>query len=256
MTDDTNPAPAAEPETKRNRGRPTIAEIEAREQAVKEQEEALALRERELELEVAERNADMRARDLERAEAAARQPPPAPVAAARSGGARTGDIRTETVTEPLRRRRYHGGEVPNEFHIPEDQIPDGISYQWNNYQVFGQNNPSYDAHMQMQGWVPVDASRHPHLMPAGHKGPIIVKGQILMERPVELTREALQEDYDRAIGEVRAKEEQLYGAPPGTMPRQRANGTAEFNSIKREIEPGTPIKPKYQYEDAAGPVVE
>lgn len=232
-------------------GRPSKADLDARTAALAEKEAALEAREQEVALKVAETNAAMRETEVIRAEADVSR-----VSAARSGSARSGEARSETITEPLRRRRYHGGEIPNEFHVPPEQIPDGISYQWNNYTVFGMQNPSYDSHMLMQGWRPVDASRHPHLVPEGHTGPIIVKGQVLMERPMELTQEALEEDYQRAIGEVRRKEEQLYGTPPGTLPRARANGTNEFNKVIRTVEPGQPIKPNYQYVDTGGPPVD
>jgi hypothetical protein len=250
MTDESSTTEtAAETET-RKRGRPTIAELEAREAALKEREEEIAVREREAELQVAEANAALREADLIKVEAKN--------AAGRSGTARGGDIRSADLTQPVRRRRYTSGEMPNEFHIPEDQIPDGISYQWNNHTVFGMNNPSADAHMAMQGWQPVPASRHPHLVQQGADptGPILVKGQILMERPMELTQEALQEDYDRAMGEVAAKERQLHGTPPGTLPRARANGSAEFNSVKKQVEPGGPSPGNYTYENAGGLPVE
>lgn len=249
MTDE----PTNEPEVTtpaRSRGRPSLAEMEAREKALADKEAELALREREADLKAAEANAALREVDVIRTEQAIAASSPA-----RSGTIRNETARSANVTEPLRRRRYHGGEMPTEFHIPEEQIPLNTSYQWNNDTVFGQTNPSYSSHAQMQGWRAVDASRHPHLMPEGYTGPIKVKGQILMERPMELTLEARQEDYERAIGEVQRKEEQLYGAPAGTLPRARANGSQDFIQVNREVVPGAPTKTNYQY-DNAGPVIE
>lgn len=237
MSDETNTAEETVP-APRKPGRPSMAEIEAREKALADKDADLAMREREADLRLAEANAALREVDVVRAEQAA----VTAASPARSGTIRNDAARSANVTEPLRRRRYHDGEMPSEFHIPRDQIPPGTSYQWNNYTVFGQTNPSADSHALMQGWRPVDASRHPHLMPEGHKGPITVKGQILMERPVELTREALQEDYDRAVGEVQRKEEQLYGERPDT-PAGRQLG------IKHEVVPGAPTKSNYQYGD-------
>lgn len=243
MTDESNASTeVTTEEAKRGKGRPTLAELDARAAALAEKEAELALREREAELSLAEANAALREVDLVRAEAKTAASP------ARSGTLRNEGVRSDTVTEPLRRRRFHGGEMPTEFHIPEDQIPVGTSYQWNNATVFGQNNPTYDSHMMMQGWRPVDASRHPHLVPEGYKGSLIVKGQILMERPMELTREALQEDYERATGEVRRKEEQLFGARPDTEGGRRLG-------IKKEIIQGAPSAPNYTYE-GGGPVIE
>lgn len=242
------PAPDApvdtDAETNRPRGRPSIAELNAREAELNRREAELAAAEENLRL--VQQTAQQRGLSID--------PPPADLAqtaafAGRTGTLRSGGARTDDITVPVRaQRRYRGGEMPNEFHIPPEQIPPGTSYQWNNHTVFGQENPSYSAYMGMQGWEPVHSSRHPHLVPVGYEGPIIVKGQILMERPQYMTNEALQEELDKARGEVQAKEEQLYGAPPGTMPRARANGSNEFITIDKEIVQGTPAKPNYQYE--------
>lgn len=244
MSDETNTAEETVP-APRKAGRPSMAEIEAREKALADKDADLALREREADLRLAEANAALREVDVVRTEQAA----VTAASPARSGTLRNETARSANVTEPIRRRRYHDGEMPSEFHVPQSDIPLGTSYQWNNETVFGQTNPSYDSHMLMQGWRPVDASRHPNLMPEGYSGPIRVKGQVLMERPMELTLEALQEDKDRALNEVRRKEEQLYGAPAGTLQRSRANGSNDFIQVNREVVPGAPAKPNYQYGD-------
>jgi hypothetical protein len=223
---------------------PADDDLDARIADMTRRENELAEREKLAALALAEANLALRTLDVERAEQQA-----AALAAGRSGGIRSGDIRSETVTQPLRQRRYKGGDMPNEFDVPMDQIPAGMSYQWNVHTIFGQENHSMNAHMQMQGWEPVHSSRHPHLCPKDYDGPIIVKGQILMERPMELTQEALQEDYDRARGEVRMKEEQLYGARPDTPVGKQLG-------IKKEFEHPTAELPRnYQYE-GGGPVIE
>jgi hypothetical protein len=241
--------PADDAEPSRGRGRPTLAELDARKAEIEAREAELAQREAELELQAAEANLAQREIDLERRGLA--------LAAAGRTTARTGSIRSEDVTETVRGRRYKGGaDMPNKFHIPKEQIPVGASYQWNNHSVFGQEQHSYSAFMAMQGWEPVPASRHPHLVPAGYDGPIIIDGQILVERPIELTNEALQEDYDKARGEVRLKEEQLYGTPQGQLPRARANGSNEFNQVSKRVEaPEAELPRSYQYENTGGGAV-
>lgn len=230
-------------EAKRGRGRPTMAELAEREKALEARAAQLAEREKLLELQAAEANMEMLEREL-----ASRQEQ---VAAGRLS-ARTGTLRSDDVTQPARGRRYRGGtDMPNKFHIEKEDIPVGTSYQWNNHTIFGQEQHSYSAFMQMQGWEPVHSSRHPHLCPAGYDGPIIVDGQILMERPAELTNEALGEELDKARGEVRMKEEQLYGPAPGIAnqaPRQRDNGTNDFIKVKKGFEAGEPARANYQYE--------
>lgn len=218
----------------------TIDPLEARAKALAEREAALAQREKEAEMLAAEANLALREAELEKLEAGLVH---------RSRPVR-GDVRTDAVTSPIRGRQYKGGDMPNEFEIPLEDIPAGQSYQWNNHTVFGERFPHHEAFMAKQGWEPVPTSRHPHLMPVGTppNEPIIVRGQILVERPLELTKEALQEGLDKARGEVRMKEEQLYGAPPGTMQRSRDNGSNDFIRLNKQIEPGTPAKGNYQYE--------
>lgn len=239
--DETNTAtpptpPVEDNEASRGRGRPSIAELEARKAALDSREEDLKRRELEAELAAAEANQALRERDLE-----ART-----VAAGRTGGLRAGNLRSDNLSEPVRGRKYKGGaDMPNKFDVPREQIPDGMSYQWNNATVFGKSDPSYDSFMAQQGWEPVPAYRHPHLVPPGtpENAPIIIDGQVLVERPAELTNEALQEELDKARGEVRAKEDQLYGARPDT-PVGRGLG------IKKDFERPTAELPRgnYQYE--------
>lgn len=236
-TDDTDLISSVETTTedKRKAGRPSSAELDARRAALDAREEDLRIKEAEAELAAAEANMAMREAQL-----AAKQ-----VDAGRSNGLRAGSIRSEDVTAPVRGRRFKGREnAPGKFDIAMEDIPDGMSYQWNNSTVFGKADPAMDSFMAMQGWEPVMAERHPHLMPPGYVGPVIVDGQILVERPVELTNEALQEELDKARGEVRAKEDQLYGARPDT-PVGRSLG------IKKDFERPTAELPRgasYSYE--------
>lgn len=244
----TSPTPPIEPDgdaEKRGRGRPSNAALDARQAELDRRAAALEERERQIALDAAEANLALREAEAARAELR--------IAAARSGTARSESAHSEIASAdgpvaPARGRRYKGDEMPNKFHIPSEQIPLGQSYQWNNYTVFGQEQHAYSAFMEMQGWQPVPAERHPHLVPKGYTGPIIVDGQILMERPQELTNEALQEQLDKARGEVAAKEAQLYGTPEGTMQRSRANGSNEFIGVAKGIERGAPHTPKYEYE--------
>ncbi len=254
----TPPTPPADEtdEQKRSRGRPTIAELEARKAELNAREEDIRRRELEVELAAAEANLGLRELEVERRSDA--------VAAGRLS-ARTGTVRSEELTEPVRGRRYKGGQdMPNKYHIPPEQIPEGMSYQWNSHSVFGQVQHSTNAFMGMQGWEPVMSTRHPHLCPPGYDGPIIIDGQMLVERPADFTNEALQEELDKARGEVRMKEEQLYGPAPGIAnqaPRQRDNGTNEFVKVKKQFERPEAELPRganYSYETPGqgGPIIE
>jgi hypothetical protein len=127
--------------------------------------------------------------------------------------------RSEPVREGIRQRKRKGGGSSDRFHIDPSAIPAGTSYEWKRHKLLGASDPAYDVENREQGWEPVDVSRHPNFMPDGHQGAIIRDGLILMERPMELTREAQEEDRVNALSAVRAKEAQLSGAPAGTMER-------------------------------------
>lgn len=108
----------------------------------------------------------------------------------------------------------------SEFYIDPAVIPDGWSYEWKRLTVLGATDPGYQVNIARAGWEPVPASRHRNLMPDGYQGNTIERsGQILMERPKEITDAAYAREYAKARGQVRGKEEQLHGAPAGTFGR-------------------------------------
>lgn len=89
-------------------------------------------------------------------------------------------------------------------------VPDGWVYQWKRHTILGQEDPSYQAELHQVGFTPVPAERHDGMfLPVGFKGSIIIGGQILMERPVELEMEARAEDKARADAQVRGSKEQF-----------------------------------------------
>ena len=94
------------------------------------------------------------------------------------------------------------------------------TYEWKRKTLLGKEDPSYEVTLARGGWEPVPLERHPEMMPTNHRGETIeVDGMILMERPKELTEEARRVEERRAKAQVRAKEEQLYETPAGTLPR-------------------------------------
>lgn len=127
-------------------------------------------------------------------------------------------VRAEPARDGVRRRRKNVNSL-DRFHIDPRLIPPGMTYEWKRVAVMGAPDPSYDMHMLEQGWEPVDSSRHPQMVAAGHKGAIIRDGMMLMERPVELTAEARQEEYDAARDAIRTRERQMSDTPDGTLTR-------------------------------------
>ncbi len=107
------------------------------------------------------------------------------------------------------------------FYIPVEEIPEGSSYEWKRFSNVGQEDPFYIAQMRQQGWEPVDPRKHPNWVPPGYKDPYIIKGgQILMERPIELTQEARREQRQLARTQMVEAEQRLGMTPKDTMTRQ------------------------------------
>lgn len=119
----------------------------------------------------------------------------------------------------------------DEFAAPD--APPGWAYEWKTRLVLGQENAAHMVALTRMGWEPVPVSRHPEMMPGNYTGQTIErKGMILMERPLELVEEAREIERRRAIGQVKAKEQQLSGAPEGGL------GHRDHAQIKPKINKG------------------
>jgi hypothetical protein len=65
------------------------------------------------------------------------------------------------------------------------------------------------------------------MMPMGNKSLYIErKGQILMERPAEITQEVRANELRKARAQVRHKEQQLNSAEQGQFGRSKSDGTS------------------------------
>lgn len=146
-------------------------------------------------------------------------------------GIREAALRAEQIRA---RQRDNEGEITqyDEFYIDPSIIPEGWDYNWKRYTVLGQKEDSYDVELAQNGWEPVDASRHPHLMPIGYKGPIIRKEMILMERPAEISNAAKQRELYEARKAVADKEKALGMAPQGHFDRDQGR-----SGVRKSFEP-------------------
>jgi hypothetical protein len=126
----------------------------------------------------------------------------------------------ETEHDAPRTRRHRGQVFQDEFAIPIEEIPSHLTYEWKKFSVYGQEDPFYLARMREQGFEPVPPSRHPTWLPPGYNAPHIIKGgQILMDRPKELTEEAIRERNTAARQQIVEAEQKLGKTPKDTMTR-------------------------------------
>mgnify|MGYP006288033009 CR=1 FL=1 len=139
---------------------------------------------------------------------------------AKARGIREANLRAEEIRNRLRQNEgVH--EFHDDFYIDPRDIPDGWDYNWKRHTTGGMPDPAYEVELLQNGWEAVDASRHPHMMPPGYRGPIERKGMILMERPKEISDLAKQRELVNAREAVAAKERALGMAPSGHFERDK-----------------------------------
>ena len=101
--------------------------------------------------------------------------------------------------------------------------------------------------MYQNGWRPVPAERHDGIfMPIGQRGPIRRDGMVLEERPIQLTKEAQEEDIAIARAQMRDRDNSLMGGKAGlrnAMPQgsmdSRYRGAG--GRLQMSIDPGLDV---------------
>lgn len=90
--------------------------------------------------------------------------------------------------------------IDNKYHLPPECCEPGWSYEWKRDTIFNQPDQSYTNQLMHNGWRPVMAvgAWSGVFTPSDWKGEIRIDGEILMERPAELTRQAYAEERKKA----------------------------------------------------------
>lgn len=149
---------------------------------------------------------------------------------------REDDPRARAAQRARELRGHHGdiNEGTDDFYVDLDSIPDGWTYEWKRHSTYGAEDPAYQIQLARAGWTAVPAARHPEMMPYGTTHDVIMrKGMILMECPTEIIEERRRHDQRMAREQVRHKEQQLAGAPEGTLTRDHAQARPK---IKKSFE--------------------
>ncbi len=142
-------------------------------------------------------------------------------------------------------------EGVDKYHIPPEDIPEGMSLQWVADSIFGQPQPLNRAKFEKKGWTPV----HPEdfggiydgrFTPKGSNKEINVDGLVLYARPKEITDRARAREKQAALNQVRLKEQALTGGDnpnitldprhPSALRNNRINRTMERLEIPRDEE--------------------
>lgn len=108
--------------------------------------------------------------------------------------------------ELLTRKRKNG--VFDEFEFSPSEIPEGMDYQWIRVTVHGSPEESEYHLMYENGWRAVPWERHSNRFAKSEfmgKGSIIRRGQLLVERPIHLSKQAREEDQRRANEQIQGQ---------------------------------------------------
>lgn len=134
--------------------------------------------------------------------------------------------------EPQRGRRSSNNGPTHRFHFDPSVIPDGMDYNWKRLTCKGETDTEHQIECAENGWTPVPAERHPDKAGRDAKpGSMIVRGGLVaMERPKQLSKEAVEEDTREAHNQLATQFKRLgqskEGAMPRTKPKARRSWTA------------------------------
>ena len=176
-------------------------------------------------------------------------------AAHEQGRAQRQEQRSEQRTNQTKLGRTRTGRIrvnnSDMFWYDESLRPPHMAYQWNVVSVLGNDQlvRRQSVAMKMNGWTPVPASRHPEIMGSNPtEEHIIIGGQRLDERAIEMSDEAETEDYNAAVAQVKDNFRQLQHEEAGQLPR-RNRDKGSLVSVKRERPIPVPDDASYDYED-------
>lgn len=158
--------------------------------------------------------------------------------------------RVVVVRDGITYTRTHSNQG-DKFFIAASDVPDGMSYQWIAVTVDGAEQRNSMQGFEMNGWRPVKMHRYPGrygpalLNGRKNESPIILDGLMLVERPIELTIEAREEELKAAHQLIRTRNEQFAPKLPGALDRdRRGTGLRAKRSIDRM--PSDIERPTYQ----------
>lgn len=98
--------------------------------------------------------------------------------------------------------RRHDSYI-DKFEIPKEVVPEGWTYEWKTYSVYGQVETANISAKRKLGWEPVQTEDHPDDFIGYHvDGQIINEGQILMMIPSVIAYEMRQANTSRANSQV------------------------------------------------------
>lgn len=158
--------------------------------------------------------------------------------------------------EILTRNRVSGNGYVNEFDIPMSARDPDWDLHWARASVHGKADPANMNALYDNGWRPASPKNYSDIMPDMRgKESIERDGQILMERPMKLTQQALAETYDDAL-ELRETSAETFGSRklPKGFDKGRKARKGNFDASKKIsrgefVQSPREARPAYEYAD-------
>lgn len=120
----------------------------------------------------------------------------------RSAGERLPDGTFQGRNGAILTRSNRSNEQADQFNVPERFKEPGWDYQWIRTSCMNKPDPAHVNANLENGWTPVQASQMPGaFMPSGHNGAIERDGLMLVERPLAMTEQAVQDGIRAAHGQ-------------------------------------------------------
>jgi hypothetical protein len=151
--------------------------------------------------------------------------------------------------QPVQRAAAETGV--NEFAIPAHLPPPGWSWEWKEETVLGEVRQGYAAKLAQVAWEPVMMESYSgHFAPAFNdkgeemKGPVRRGGLMLMERPMTLTLEAIEDDKRRANAKINGARSQYTQIRHDQS--QTGQAAPELAAFRQTVEPAIDYAPPPQ----------
>lgn len=134
------------------------------------------------------------------------------------------------------RPRRGDAEVSGEddYYVPPEVIPAGMSWEWKRYSTHGEVDITHQARLARDGaWDVVTHDQWPDkLGKFGKDGsPILLGGQVLMQRPLIYTEEAQAEEQRKATGRVKDQFRSL-ALGDGPLPKMKPSVKKDYSSVQ------------------------
>lgn len=154
--------------------------------------------------------------------------------APRVGSPARTEPRAEEAPPPGARLVRNRKRTQDKFNIDPRRIPPGLSWEWKREACYGKSDDFYMTELRENHWTPVESDKHPGLV-------VKQDGQVLMQRPAYLTREALQEGAGEAYRQLSIVQGQAAATPQGQMPRKLSKVSSQFDIALPGGDVGVPI---------------